>query len=212
MESGQGRGINAGVTRLWNLLAPIYDARRLQAWVYGPAHEEVLTALRRAEPRRVADIGCGTGILAERIRSEPYVGAVHGVDRSKGMLDKAKARSPATQWTMAPAEQLPFGDNTLDAIVSTSAFHFFDQPAALNEFRRVLVPGGIAAVATVSLPDSHPINRRAAGRRHTVHNPSPEKMRTLFEAAGFTVEDQHRVSRPPITKFISDVLTVGSTE
>ncbi|MGV0770337.1 class I SAM-dependent methyltransferase [Mycobacterium syngnathidarum] len=212
MESVQGRGFNAAVTRLWSLLAPIYDARRLQAWVYGPAHEEVLTVLRRAEPRRVADIGCGTGILAERIRSENYVGTVHGVDRSDGMLAKAKARSSATQWTVAPAEQLPFGDNTLDAIVSTSAFHFFDQPAALNEFRRVLVPGGIAAIATVSLPESHPIHRRTAGRRRPVHNPSPEKMRALFEKAGFTVEDQHRVSRPPVTKFISDVLTVGSKD
>lgn len=210
MESRQGRGFNAGVTRLWNVLAPIYDARRLQVWIYGPAHEEVLNALRGAEPRRVADVGCGTGVLAEQIRSEPYVEAVHGVDRSEGMLARAKARSSAVQWATAPAEQLPFGDNTLDAVVTTSAFHFFDQPAALSEFRRVLVPGGLAAVATVSLPDSHPIHRRTAGRRHPVHNPSPAKMRALFENGGFIVEEQHRVSRPPITKFISDVITVGS--
>ena len=49
-----------------------------------------------------------------------------------------------------PAEQLPFDDGTLDAVVTTSAFHFFDQPAALREFHRVLASGGLVAVASLS--------------------------------------------------------------
>jgi methionine sulfoxide reductase catalytic subunit len=45
------------------------------------------------------------------------------------------------------AEQLPFDDGALDAVVTTSAFHFFNQPAALREFHRVLASGGLVAVA-----------------------------------------------------------------
>jgi ubiquinone/menaquinone biosynthesis C-methylase UbiE len=47
------------------------------------------------------------------------------------------------------AEQLPFDDGALDAVVTTSAFHFFDQPAALREFHRVLA-SGLVALATLS--------------------------------------------------------------
>jgi ubiquinone/menaquinone biosynthesis C-methylase UbiE len=36
-----------------------------------------------------------------------------------------------------PAEQLLFEDSSLDAVVTTTAFHFFDQPATLREFARV---------------------------------------------------------------------------
>ena len=43
-----------------------------------------------------------------------------------------------------------FDDGALDAVVTTSAFHFFDQPAALREFHRVLAPGGLVAVSALS--------------------------------------------------------------
>ena len=66
------------------------------------------------------------------------------------MLNQARARSTQVQWLRGPAEQLPFDDGALDAVVTTSAFHFFDQPAALREFHRVLSPGGLVAVSTLS--------------------------------------------------------------
>jgi ubiquinone/menaquinone biosynthesis C-methylase UbiE len=56
------------------------------------------------------------------------------------MLEQARVRSDRVKWMRGPAEQLPFDDGTLDAVVTTSAFHFFDQPAALREFHCVLAP------------------------------------------------------------------------
>jgi ubiquinone/menaquinone biosynthesis C-methylase UbiE len=100
-----------------------------------------------------------------------------------------KSYPTAFSWTvpaslsLEPAEQLPFDDGTLDAVVTTSAFHFFDQPAALREFHRILAPGGLAAVSA--------------------------EMRKLFEKAGFTVSDQHRIRRPVWTWIVSDRITVG---
>jgi len=43
-----------------------------------------------------------------------------------------------------------------------------------------------------------------------IDNPSPPEMRTLFEVAGFTIEEQRRVRRPLWTKVISDLITVGT--
>src|SRR4029079_4656053 len=99
-----------------------------------------------------------------------------------------------------PAEHLPFGDGVLDAVVTTSAFHFFDQPAALREFHRVLATGGLAAVAKLSPRQPLPLHRLSANRLNPAHNPSPAEMRSLFEEAGFRVDDQHRLRRPARTQ------------
>jgi len=115
---------------------------------------------------------------------------------SDGMLAQARARSSEVVWRRGPAENLPFEDGALDAVVSTSAFHFFDQPGALREFHRVLAPGGLAAVATLSPRQPLPLHRLSASRLNPAHNPSPTEMRALFEGAGFGVSDQHASAVP----------------
>ena len=126
-----GRQFNAAVTRFWSVAAPLYDLPFLQRWVYRPAQDEVLSELRAHGAQRIADIACGTGILASRIAAELHPDQVFGVDMSDGMLEQAKARSARVSWLKGPAEWLPFDDESLDAVVTTSAFHFFDQPAAM---------------------------------------------------------------------------------
>jgi ubiquinone/menaquinone biosynthesis C-methylase UbiE len=205
----QRRGWNESVTRFWTFAAPAYDARCLQRWVYRPAQDEAIAALRTHGSRRIADIACGTGILADRIRRELAPDEVYGVDMSDGMLAQARRRSPDVRWMKGPAEQLPFEDGFLDAIVTTSAFHFFDQPAALAEFHRVLAPGGLAAVATISPRQVLPLQLLSASLTNPAHNPSPADMRKLFGDAGFELDDQHRVRRPIWTQVVSDLITVG---
>jgi ubiquinone/menaquinone biosynthesis C-methylase UbiE len=208
--SAAGRQFNDAVTRFWSAAAPLYDLAVLQRLVYRPAQDEVLSALRTYGAERVADIACGTGVLADRIQTELHPDEVYGVDMADGMLEQARARSSAVRWSKAPAEQLPFADGSLDAVVSTSAFHFFDQPAAMREFHRVLAPGGIAAVATISPPLPAPLRRLSANPANPAHNPSPAEMRTLFADAGFTLTRQNRVNRPLWTRGVWDLITVGT--
>ena len=202
------RSFNDAVTRFWGWAAPAYNLPVLQQWVYRPAHDEVIAQLRAHSSARVADIACGTGILADRIERELHPAEVYGVDMSEGMLNQARARSTGVQWLRGPAEQLPFDDGALDAVVTTSAFHFFDQPSALRDFHRVLAPGGLAAVSTLSA--RRPLLQGPSTSKWKVaHHPSPAEMRRLFEGAGFTVAEQHRVRRPLLTRAISDLITVG---
>ena len=203
------RQFNEAITRFWSIAAPLYDTEVVQQWVYRPPQDEMIALLTAHGSRRVADVGCGTGILADRITREVKVDQIFGVDLSEGMLAQAAARSATVQWRIAPAEQLPFDDGSLDAVVTTSAFHFFNQPAALREFHRVLAPGGFAAVATLSPRQQLPLQWLTANRLNPAHAPTPAEMHMLFTDAGFSVDDQHRVRRPAWTYLLSDLITVG---
>jgi ubiquinone/menaquinone biosynthesis C-methylase UbiE len=205
----QRRGWNNAVTRFWSWAAPAYDAHFVQRWVYRPAHDEILAQLLTQRPAHVADVACGTGILADRVARELQPETVYGVDMSEGMLNEARARCAQVHWLTGPAEHLPFDDGALDAVVTTSAFHFFDQPAALREFHRVLAPGGLAAVTTISPRNPFPLSRLIGSRWTPAYHPRPGEMRALFEGAGFSVSAQHRVHRPAWTLVVSDLLTVG---
>jgi ubiquinone/menaquinone biosynthesis C-methylase UbiE len=206
----RGRQFNAAVTRFWSVAAPLYDLPFLQRWVYRPAQDEVVSELRSHGAKRVADIACGTGILAARIQKDLRPGTVFGVDMSDGMLEQAKTRSTEVTWLKGPAEWLPFDDGSLDAVVTTSAFHFFDQPAAMREFYRVLAPGGLAAVATISPPPAKLLHRIASESSSVAHSPSAAEMRRLFTDAGFTITSQRRVDRPLWTRAVWDLITVGA--
>lgn len=204
-----GRRFNNAVTRFWSFAAPVYDTPTLQRWFYQPVQDEVVAQLRARGSRRVADIACGTGILATRIHNELNTDEVYGVDMSDGMLAQARARCGRVRWLKAPAERLPFDDGTLDAVVSTTAFHFFDQPVAMREFHRVLAPGGLVAIGTISPPDLPVLRLLRLGPNGTAHNPTPAEMRTLFAEAGFEVTEQHRANRPPWSRAVFDLITVG---
>jgi ubiquinone/menaquinone biosynthesis C-methylase UbiE len=205
----QRRAFNDAITRFWSFAAPAYDTGCLQRLVYKPAQDEVIAQLSQHGSRQIADVACGTGILTDRIQQELRPEEVYGLDMSDGMLAQARRRSDRVRWMSSPAEQLPFEDGFLDAVVTTSAFHFFDQPAALSEFNRVLAAGGIVAVTTMSPRQAFPpLHALSAGLGAPAHAPTPGAMRQLFEEAGFQVEEQHRVRRPVWTP-ISDLITVG---
>ncbi|ORB72995.1 class I SAM-dependent methyltransferase [Mycobacterium scrofulaceum] len=209
MTAPSRRGLNDAVTRMWSLLAPAYDLPFLQQWVYRPPHDEVIAQLLAHRARKIADIACGTGILSDRIARELRPDEIYGVDMSEGMLAQARARTDRVRWLRGPAEQLPFDDGALDAVVTTSAFHFFDQPAALREFHRVLAPGGLVAVAALSARQPL-LQAPSANRWKPQHNASPAEMRGMFEEAGLIISDQHRIPRPVWTRVISDLITVGT--
>jgi ubiquinone/menaquinone biosynthesis C-methylase UbiE len=96
VTSAPRRTLNDAITQFWSIAAPLYDLPFLQQWVYRPAQDEVIAALSDRSAGKVADIACGTGILADRIAQELHPDEVYGVDMSDGMLAKARARS---SWT-----------------------------------------------------------------------------------------------------------------
>ncbi|HVY21835.1 MAG TPA: methyltransferase domain-containing protein [Steroidobacteraceae bacterium] len=92
----------------------------------------------------VADVGAGTGKFTRRILKSRA--RVIGVEPVEGMRRKFSAILPDSEILDGTAERLPFDDQVLDAIVVAQAFHWFDGDRALNEFHRVLKPGGMVGL------------------------------------------------------------------
>ena len=181
----------------FDLWSRVYDAPPVQWAIYRPVHGAVLEELRALQARRVLDVGCGTGILTAQMGSD-IGGLVCGCDLSRGMLEQATHRR-AGPWVQADAASLPVRSGSVDAVVSTEAFHWFaDHDVALREFHRALVPGGRMLVAFVN-PSSQGPARAArtwssmAGQ--SAYWPTRREMRARVEAAGFRVCTQRRVIR-----------------
>jgi ubiquinone/menaquinone biosynthesis C-methylase UbiE len=124
-----------------------------------------------SSPRRLLDVGCGTGrLLCSAAARFPDIGLV-GVDVSGGMLSVAavtvaSAPSPVLL-VRAAAERLPFADAVFDLVTATLTYrHWADQAAGVAEVGRVLTPGGVFGLAALLTPAFGSSRRwpRSAGR------------------------------------------------
>ncbi|AOY94387.1 SAM-dependent methyltransferase [Cupriavidus sp. USMAA2-4] len=98
------------------------------------------TQLGLGPGKTVADVGAGTGKFSRLLaRTGAHVIAVEPVAAMRAQLVAAVPSAEAREGT---AEALPLADASVDAVVCAQAFHWFANPAAVAEFRRVLRPGG----------------------------------------------------------------------
>ena len=142
------RGPSRSFFDLWSL---VYDAPWVQRMTYRPEHDAVLRRLHASEPRRVLDVGCGTGRLATRMRRGLDGVEVVGCDFSRGMLTQARSRDAGCRWVRGDAQRLPFAAASFDVVVSTEAFHWFPSQAdALDEFFRASQASGAAQPVTLA--------------------------------------------------------------
>jgi len=115
--------------------------------LYRAAAGHVLAALPSGG--RVLDVGTGPGQLLVELGSRRDDVALAGIDPSADMVGHATKRIEAagfsgrTELHVAATEDLPFADESFDAVVSTlSSHHWSDPAAAIAEQARVLRPGG----------------------------------------------------------------------
>jgi ubiquinone/menaquinone biosynthesis C-methylase UbiE len=191
----------------------IYDLAPVQLAVYRPVQSAVVAALRRRRVKRLLDVGCGTGLLAARLRRELRSTSVFGLDFSAGMLEHARARDAALPLVRGDGGRLPFRDSALDAIVATESFHWFPDPdGALAEFRRVLRPSGRLLLALVT--PRFALTGRLAYRASQLvgqpfHWPTAGELAERLIRAGFRVEQQERLVRFPGVLVFPPMLTVA---
>jgi ubiquinone/menaquinone biosynthesis C-methylase UbiE len=200
-----------------HIFAAIYDRMGAKAEAAGMAeHRRSLLAGASGD---VLEIGGGTGA------NLPYYG--EGINTltiteperpmAKRLQRRMEEHTPGAMFLRAPAEDLPFNDDSFDVVVSTLVLCTVDdQPRALRELRRVLRPGGkLLFIEHVRSDDEQlakkqdrmePINRRIGHGCHC--------NRTTLDgihAAGFTVTEVEHDTFKHVPEFVSP-LVVGVAE
>lgn len=186
-----------------------YDRCTLQWLLFGPSHRAIIAKIREAasdRPMRVLDVGCGTGIFAERIRAAFPRAEVVGIDLVAGMLAKGNERWQRHRGSVfaaqADSERLPFDRGTFDFVTCANSFHHYPhQVRALGEMRRVLRPGG--RLLLVDGYRDRPwgwliYDVCVAYVEGAVHHASAAQVRRMTAEAGFqkTTQDVHRRLAP----------------
>ena len=124
---------------------------RRDVWGPGPEGVSPVDVLRTLvlspRPRRVVEIGCGTGQFARSVLdAAPDIDYV-ATDLSAAMV--AATRALEVPADVAPSYVLPLGDGSCDAAVAAwMLYHVPDLDGTLRELRRVLRDGGTLHVAT----------------------------------------------------------------
>ncbi|MFZ1415200.1 MAG: methyltransferase domain-containing protein [Defluviicoccus sp.] len=165
---------------------------------------DVLALLDPRPGERILDLGCGDGVLSERIAA---AGAqVIGVDASADMV--AAARRRGVDARVMDGHALGFS-SAFDAVFSNAALHWMKEPdRVLEGVRRALCPsgrfvgemGGLGNVAAVRAALCRALEEDGidAAQLDPWYFPSAEEYRRRLEAAGFTVETIALFPRPTV--------------
>ncbi|MDH3689786.1 MAG: malonyl-ACP O-methyltransferase BioC, partial [Gammaproteobacteria bacterium] len=120
--------------------------------------DELIERLKlvKVEPMRVLDVGCGSGYVMGQLERLFRHARVTGVDVSAEMTRAAanKRRWMSKQrFVVGDAECLPIDTDSVDVLVSDSTLQWCHTKVALDEFWRVLKPGGVLTFSTYG-PDT----------------------------------------------------------
>jgi SAM-dependent methyltransferase len=151
---------------------------------FSVVHDYVCDYVASLDTPRVADVGCGDGMLTARL---PPLGTseVVGIDSSQPLLRLAAARSNAVRWMVADAHQLPLGSGCFDLAICCLALSLMRDPAtALSELRRIAseILVVVLLAADRERSDSNQVDGRSA------------RFSALFSELGLQVAHKRRLT------------------
>ena len=157
---------------------------------------------------KALDIGSGIGLVDRHIKHR--LKNLTGVDVEEGVVEKAKKNNPEVEYLWYDGIRLPFEDNTFDLCFAINVVHHV--PPAIwdnfaSEMRRVLKPGGIAAVFEHN--PLNPLTRLAVKRCEFDRDAvllSHNTLKALFKTAGLKVfDDEYIVFFPFNASFFRNI-------
>lgn len=180
----------------------LYD-RYLVPLIFESYADDLVRRLGSLDPSSVLEVAAGTGAVTRAMAAAlPETTVLTCSDLNQPMLDYAAKVGTARPVTFQQADvmQLPFADDSFDAVVCQFSVMFFpDQTGAYTEIRRVLKPGGtflfntwdqieaneFADVVTQALGTLFPTDPPLFLDRTPHGHHEPEPFQSRLAAAGF---------------------------
>lgn len=100
----------------------------------------------------IVDVACGTGDMMgywqrQGNKAGIAIGRIVGVDPSEGMVDVAREKFPSFAYHISKATEIPLEAASADILSITYGIrNVVERQAALDEFNRVLKPGGLVVI------------------------------------------------------------------
>jgi len=152
-ENAFAADLFSGLPKRYDLLAEILSFGQNGRW-----RHELVTQIAASEPKSILDVATGTAGVAIALTNRTG-GDVTGVDLTESMLARGRERVSAAglehrvRLQAARAEDLPFPDQSFDAVSFTYLLRYVEDPAStLKELARVLRPGGVLASLDFYVP------------------------------------------------------------
>jgi len=152
------------VTKMFDTISRDYDGlnRVISFGIDVKWRKKVVKLVEQTNPKSILDIATGTGDLAIAL-AKTNADKIIGLDISSGMLDIGKQKilkkelEKTIEMVLADSENIPFEDNTFDAItVAFGVRNFETLEKGLKEILRVLKPNGIFVILETSVPTRTP--------------------------------------------------------
>ncbi len=124
----------------------VYE-KHLVPLIFEPYADDLVSRLRSRSLSRVLEVAAGTGVVTRSLANTlPQSVSIIATDLNPGMLEVAAnaGTSRRVDWRPADVMDLPFDDESADAVICQFGTMFFpSKPAAFAQMRRVLRPGGV---------------------------------------------------------------------
>lgn len=155
------------VTKMFDTISKEYDGlnRVISFGIDIKWRKKVVAIVAKQNPKLILDIATGTGDLAINL-AQTSAKEIIGLDISEGMLEVGKQKisklklSKKISMVTGDSENLPFKDNTFDAItVAFGIRNFENLDKGLSEILRVLKPDGIFVILETSVPTKVPFKQ-----------------------------------------------------
>lgn len=150
---------------------------------------------------RVLDAGCGMGASLALMHKAGF-SRVAGIDLDAGLLGTAKVEGPVMQGDLV---HLPIAARCVDLVTCECVWNLTDRAATLQEFSRILRPGGMVAVSDIYARAIQPAGTTWPVQCCFSKATDLETVQSFFLSAGFEIlllEDHTKMLRQTAAEFV----------